>query len=111
MLDRLNASATEPVPLLDCDLHYVSDSEPGIRRQRCGAGFRYKAIGAGKVLPKDIERIKALAIPPAWEDVWICAHSKGHIQATGRESARTQAISLSFYMVCDAGRDEILQSC
>ncbi|WP_235972546.1 hypothetical protein [Brucella pseudogrignonensis] len=65
MLDRLNASATEPVPLLDCDLHYVSDSEPGIRRQRCGAGFRYKAIGAGKVLPKDIERIKALAIPPA----------------------------------------------
>ncbi|MEN0097403.1 MAG: DNA topoisomerase IB [Brucella pseudogrignonensis] len=85
MLDRLNASATEPVPLLDCELHYVSDSEPGIRRQRCGAGFRYKAIGAGKVLPKDIERIKALAIPPAWEDVWICAHSKGHIQATGRD--------------------------
>ncbi|WP_435373160.1 hypothetical protein [Brucella pituitosa] len=86
MLDRLNASAAEkPAPVLERDLHYVSDSEPGIQRLRCGAGFRYKGVGAGRVSAGDIERIKALAIPPAWQDVWICAHPNGHIQATGRD--------------------------
>ncbi|WP_079211013.1 DNA topoisomerase IB [Brucella pituitosa] len=86
MLDRLNASAAEkPAPVLERDLHYVSDSEPGIQRLRCGAGFRYKGVGAGRVSAGDIERIKALAIPPAWQDVWICANPNGHIQATGRD--------------------------
>jgi DNA topoisomerase I len=67
-------------------LVYVSDSDPGFTRQRAGAGFRYvdangKAIRQSGVL----QRIKALVIPPAWTDVWICPSSNGHIQATGRD--------------------------
>jgi DNA topoisomerase IB len=61
---------------------------PGIRRQRCGRGFRY--LGTGDVAVRDpatLARIKALVIPPAWEDVWICAEPGGHIQATGTDAA------------------------
>jgi DNA topoisomerase IB len=63
-------------------------SEPGIRRRRCGRGFRYFAPdGAPLADAKALTRIKALVIPPAWEDVWICPHSDGHIQAIGTDSA------------------------
>ena len=61
---------------------------PGIRRQRCGRGFRY--LGTGDVPVRDpatLARIKALVIPPAWEDVWICAEPGGHIQAMGTDAA------------------------
>src|SRR3954447_23131774 len=66
------------------DLVWVDDSVPGFRRRRCGRSFTY-VDPAGLVLrdPDDRERIRALAIPPAWEDVWICADPNGHIQATG----------------------------
>ncbi|NEX63188.1 DNA topoisomerase IB [Noviherbaspirillum sp. 17J57-3] len=59
----------------------------GIRRQAAGSGFRY-ADADGKPVRDEatLARIKALAIPPAWTEVWICAHDKGHIQATGRDA-------------------------
>lgn len=86
MLTKLSDSDSEPTTVLDGTLHYVSDSEPGIRRLPCGAGFRYTSVQSGKVSAKDLKRIKLLAIPPAWQNVWICTHPKGHIQATGRDA-------------------------
>lgn len=68
-------------------LRYVNDSMPGIRRSRRGKGFAYH--DANDVLIRDEEvlaRLKSLAIPPAWEDVWISPHANGHIQATGRDA-------------------------
>jgi DNA topoisomerase I len=67
-------------------LAYVSDERPGISRRRSGAGFRYRAAGGGKVDAATLKRIKALAIPPAWNDVWICPRANGHVQATGRDA-------------------------
>jgi DNA topoisomerase IB len=60
----------------------------GIRRMRCGRGFRYIGPHTGSVKdPGTLARIKALVIPPAWEDVWICPHPDGHIQAIGTDAA------------------------
>ncbi|HEU5077775.1 MAG TPA: DNA topoisomerase IB [Opitutaceae bacterium] len=67
-------------------LRYVVDSGPGISRKAKGKTFVH--IGAdGKIVrdPKTLGRIKRLAIPPAWTDVWICPIENGHIQATGRD--------------------------
>ena len=66
-------------------LTYVSDSEPGIRRLKAGEGFSYKSPKGQAVSAAAIARIKALAIPPAWTDVWISPDPAGHIQATGRD--------------------------
>ncbi len=68
-------------------LRYVSDDAPGIRRRKRGKGFSY-ADPQGKVIrdPKVLERIRKLAIPPAWTDVWICPSPNGHLQATGRDA-------------------------
>jgi DNA topoisomerase-1 len=66
-------------------LTYVSDSEPGIRRLKAGEGFFYKGAKGQAVSASAIARIKALAIPPAWTDVWISPDPAGHIQATGRD--------------------------
>lgn len=68
-------------------LTYSADTEPGIRRERAGKGFRYvdaqgRAVRDARVL----SRINALAIPPAYEDVWICPDPQGHIQATARDA-------------------------
>ncbi|HJT77358.1 MAG TPA: DNA topoisomerase IB [Gemmataceae bacterium] len=68
-------------------LRYVNDHHPGIRRVRAGRGFRY--VGPdGKTVrdPEVVGRIKALAIPPAWTDVWVCPSADGHIQATGKDA-------------------------
>src|SRR5215213_4064283 len=66
-------------------LVYVSDEEPGIRRRKSGTGFTY--VGGGTVKdPATLKRIRSLAIPPAYTDVWICAKANGHIQATGRDA-------------------------
>jgi DNA topoisomerase IB len=63
-------------------------ASPGIRRRRCGRGFRYFAAdGAPLADAAALARIKALVIPPAWEDVWICPDPRGHIQAVGTDSA------------------------
>jgi len=68
-------------------LLYVSDEEPGIRRKKSGKGFTYTGPDGKKVTDKaTLERIKSLAIPPAYTDVWICAKANGHIQATGRDA-------------------------
>jgi DNA topoisomerase IB len=61
---------------------------PGIRRRRSGRGFRYLATdGAPLTDEVTVARIKALVIPPAWEDVWICPREDGHIQAVGTDVA------------------------
>ncbi len=68
-------------------LRYVSDTMPGIRRKRFGAGFSY--VGPDGKTIKDaatVSRIRSLAIPPAYRDVWICPSANGHIQATGRDA-------------------------
>jgi DNA topoisomerase I len=62
-------------------------SEPGIRRRRRGKGFEYLDPCGDRIGAKDLERIRELAIPPAWEDVWICVHANGHLQATGVDAA------------------------
>ena len=68
-------------------LLYVSDEEPGIRRRKSGKGFTYTGPGGKKIDDKaTLDRIKSLAIPPAYTDVWICATANGHIQATGRDA-------------------------
>jgi DNA topoisomerase-1 len=70
-------------------LVYVTDRLPGIHRIRHGRGFRY-VDPQGRPLRKraDLERIARLAIPPAWTEVWICPHPKGHLQACGRDARR-----------------------
>ena len=57
---------------------------PGIRRRRAGKGFTYLGEDGERITDEPVlERIRSLAVPPAWEDVWICSDAKGHIQATG----------------------------
>ncbi len=69
-------------------LRYVSDHRPGITR-RCAVdgSFDYSAADGSPVTDKNtLARIKALGIPPAYEDVWICPNPNGHLQATGRDA-------------------------
>jgi DNA topoisomerase-1 len=70
-------------------LRYVSDTHPGIERRRTAKGFRYFAPDGAPVRDATtLKRIRALAIPPAWTDVWICPRADGHLQATGRDARR-----------------------
>ena len=71
---------------LPAGLVYVSDADPGFRRIRCGKGFRYLAPGDIALTDEDRTRIRALGIPPAYRDVWICTHPNGHLQATGLDA-------------------------
>lgn len=64
-------------------LRYVSPDEPGIRRVRCGRGFSYLDADRRPVRGDVRDRIAALAIPPAWSDVWICSFPDGHLLAIG----------------------------
>ena len=65
-------------------LRRVSCASPGLTRRRRGKGFVYlDAVGEQVTDPVVLERIRALVIPPAWNDVWICSVASGHIQATG----------------------------
>jgi DNA topoisomerase-1 len=68
-------------------LRYVSDAERGFARRRHGKSFSYVRAN-GEVLRDraSLERIRSLAIPPAWKDVWICPSPNGHLQATGRDA-------------------------
>ena len=69
------------------DLRYVSDEEPGFRRRGVGKGFAYYDPHGAKVeTSSQLDRIRRLAIPPAWTDVWICKSERGHLQATGRDA-------------------------
>ena len=88
----------DPAPLSDppaaakaAGLRYVHDDRPGIRRQSAkeGAkeGFTYfSAKGEAIEDEATLKRIRSLAIPPAWQDVWICPQANGHLQATGRDA-------------------------
>jgi DNA topoisomerase-1 len=68
-------------------LVYVDDTQPGFRRVRSGRGFAYRqADGRRLTDPDALQRIRQLAIPPAYTDVWICPLAEGHIQATGRDA-------------------------
>jgi DNA topoisomerase-1 len=68
-------------------LRHSTDRDPGIARRRSGRGFSYRHPNGRPVRDADtLERIRKLAIPPAWTDVWICAAPTGHLQATGRDA-------------------------
>jgi DNA topoisomerase-1 len=72
----------------EAGLRFVSDDEPGITRRRHGRRlFAYHHPGGDEVRDeRTLNRIRALAIPPAWSEVWICRSARGHIQATGRDA-------------------------
>jgi DNA topoisomerase-1 len=71
----------------EAGLAYVHVDRPGITRHRAGKGFFYRDPKGDRITDeKTLARIKSLAIPPAWENVWICPSANGHIQATGRDA-------------------------
>lgn len=79
--------APERVAARSAGLRYVSDTGPGIRRRRAGTGFRYLDSNGRPVGDRaTLFRIRSLAIPPAWTEVWICTDASGHIQAVGRDA-------------------------
>jgi DNA topoisomerase-1 len=91
---RRQANGTAaPIAALDphvaaerAQLRYVGDTMPGITRHQARNGFDYRLPDG--LLVRDLataKRIRALAIPPAWTDVWICRDPNGHLQATGRD--------------------------
>jgi DNA topoisomerase-1 len=68
-------------------LRYISDGRPGLRRKKSGKGFSYLRPEGSTLSDRQVlRRIRSLAIPPAWTDVWICSLADGHIQATGRDA-------------------------
>lgn len=76
---------TDPAAIPE-GLTWCSDELPGIRRTAAGDGFHYHDPKGREITDaKVLERIRALAIPPAWTDVWICPRASGHIQAIGRD--------------------------
>ncbi len=77
----------QPATGSTAELSWVSDADPGLRRLRSGQQFRYvDAQGKRVVDDAVLQRIRSLVIPPAWQEVWICPRSDGHLQATGRDA-------------------------
>ena len=72
-------------PLVDLDA--IADDEPGYGRRRRGSGFSYHDAFGKPLGDADVERIRSLAIPPAWEEVWISPSADGYLQATGIDAA------------------------
>jgi DNA topoisomerase I len=87
-IDELVSEGDDPVLAAQAaGLRYVTDARPGIRRRRTGKGFSYTGPDGSQLRDEDeLGRIRALAVPPAWTDVWICPDPRGHIQATGRDA-------------------------
>jgi len=84
---RRNGNADPAESAQAAGLRYVSDTMPGISRKRAGKGFSYVDPDGRRITDrKQIARIRSLAIPPAYTDVWICPSPAGHIQATGRDA-------------------------
>ncbi len=83
-----SAAASDPIAVArDAGLRYVNDDSSGIRRVKSGRTFRYVDRDGRPIRdPETLARIKALVIPPAWTEVWICPRPDGHIQATGRDA-------------------------
>jgi len=85
--DETGDTGTLLCPTLPPDLHYVDDSQPGIRRRRLRGKFVYFEPNGERIRDEEeIRRINKLAIPPAYRDVWICPDAQGHLQATGRDA-------------------------
>lgn len=73
--------------LVELGLQYVSDESPGITRRRVGNGYSYRDADGRTLRDKDtLAWIRSLAIPPAWQKVWICPQRNGHLLATGRDA-------------------------
>src|SRR6185312_14921512 len=92
-------------------LEYVNDGESGIRRQKRGTGFSYLDSNGKTVRDSyDLARIRSLAIPPAWIDVWVCASEHGHLQATGRDAKgrKQYRYHVEFIAVRDSAKYERL---
>jgi DNA topoisomerase-1 len=84
---RADSQATAIETAKDAGLRYSTDSQPGIHRHRRGNGFVYVDHDGKQLRDSDtLRRIKALVIPPAWRDVWICSNANGHLQAAGRDA-------------------------
>jgi DNA topoisomerase-1 len=91
LLSVADSPSLEPGTVIDvaatareAGLRYVNDHMAGIRRKRAGRSFSFIDKAGEKIADhKTLERIRKLAIPPAWKDVWICASPNGHLQATG----------------------------
>ena len=90
-------------------LIWCSDDRPGIRRERVGKGFVYRDA-SGRLIRRaaELNRIRTLAIPPAYEDVWICPRVNGHLQATGRDARgrKQYRYHAAWRMARDAGKFE-----
>jgi DNA topoisomerase I len=83
---RSGMGSTELEAARAAQLRYVTDSRPGIRRRAAGTGFVYLEPEDSPVEDQSVlTRIRSLAIPPAWTEVWICRLSHGHLQASGRD--------------------------
>lgn len=90
----MQAVELKPRELGRLGLAYADVAEPGFSRRRCGKGFVYLTPKGARIgAAKTVERLRSLAAPPAWEDVWYCTKDNGHIQATGKDArARKQYI-------------------
>jgi DNA topoisomerase-1 len=76
-----------PDPWTPGRLRHSNDREPGLRRVNGAKGFAYVDPNGRRIARQaTLDRIRALAIPPAWTGVWICADERGHLQATGRDA-------------------------
>jgi DNA topoisomerase I len=79
--------SADPVGAREAGLRFSTDARPGISRIRSGRGFRYRSPDGAPVRNERVlDRIRSLAVPPAWADVWICPTADGHLQATGRDA-------------------------
>jgi DNA topoisomerase-1 len=89
----------------DAGLRYVNDATPGLTRQRRGRGFSYRNL-RGRLVRDAVTlgRIRALAIPPAWREVWISPDPRGHLQATGRDARGRK--QYRYHPTWTASRDE-----
>ena len=85
-VNQANSVGNPAAAANDAGLYYVNDDRPGYSRRTNGSGFKYLDTEAKHIRDKQrLLRIKRLAIPPAWTNVWICPLPHGHIQATGRD--------------------------
>lgn len=104
--DELGPAMTQTMAQVMAQLVYVSDDEPGIRRRRRGKWFSYLAPNGEPVTDEATRaRIRSLAIPPAWTDVWISPDPEGHIQATGRDQKGRK--QYRYHPLWTASRDEV----
>ena len=87
MTNDVTTTAPEAEHARSAGLRYVDDSVPGITRKRVRAGFDFFDPAGKRITDEgELQRIKSLAVPPAYEDVWICPIPSGHMQATARDA-------------------------